>query len=192
MANLMKKDMKNTVKRATNKSAQLFSTLVLSSALFSSIAFFSASAQAGAQVQNHAQAICDQNNTATCQLGELAEQRFYQAWATGDWSEFKQMMNTDHFIFQFPDGPLKGRSKSDEGYGKISEWIAHHIQFKNRIHHSERNIRMAQGDWYFFADEATGTFYGKDYKGSHFIGFRFDEGKMVEFREYVGDLTHWK
>jgi len=132
------------------------------------------------------------NNEQICELGVAAEDAFFDGWATGDWSDFREMLSNNDVTFQFPDGPFKGRSFGEEGYKNINLWIDHHIEMKNRIHHSKRDLRFGVDDWYYFADEAEGHFYGKDYVGSHMIGFRFDEGKIVEYREYVGDLTHWK
>ncbi|WCP68984.1 nuclear transport factor 2 family protein [Vibrio tubiashii] len=132
------------------------------------------------------------NNQQICELGTAAEAAFFAGWATGDWSDFRSMLNQNDLVFQFPDGPFKGRSSGEEGYKNINLWIDHHIETENRIHQSERNLRFGLDDWYYFADEATGYFYGKEYVGSHMIGFRFTDGKIVEYREYVGDLTHWK
>lgn len=132
------------------------------------------------------------NNAQICELGQNAEQAFFYGWATGDWSDFRAMLKKDDVVFQFPDGPFKGRSVGKKGYENINLWIDHHIEVKNRIHESERNLRFGVGDWYYFADEARGDFYGKEYVGSHMIGFKFQERKIVEYREYVGDLTNWK
>ncbi|MDG3086503.1 nuclear transport factor 2 family protein [Vibrio hannami] len=153
-------------------------TTVLSLSLFSAVSHASP------------EPVC--NNETICELGTQAEQAFFEGFATGDWTGFKQMLNKDDLIFQFPDGPFKGRSVGKQGYDNIITWIDHNVKMENRIHESTRNQRFGVNDWYYFADEAKGTFYDKDYVGSHFIGFRFNNGKIVEYREYVGDLTNWK
>jgi len=140
----------------------------------------------------HANTAPSCNNEQVCKLGMAAEEAFFEGWATGDWDMFRDMLKKDDLIFQFPDGPFKGRALGKEGYNNINLWIDHHIEMKNRIHESVRNQRFGIDDWYYFADEAEGHFYGKDYVGSHMIGFRFENGKIVEYREYVGDLTDWK
>lgn len=141
---------------------------------------------------NHAVAAPICNNETICALGAKAEQTFFDAWKDGDWSDFRALLKKDDVVFQFPDGPFKGRSEGKDGYDKINQWISHHMEFNNRIHSSKRNLIFGLDDWYYFADEAVGNFYGQPYIGSHFIGFRFKDGKIVEYREYVGDLTHWK
>ena len=169
------------------KRFSLSSLLIL---LLSSTSYAATDASTDVSVMPEADPIC--NNTLVCELGSKAEQAFFQGWANGDWSDFQAMLNKDDLIFQFPAGPLKGRTEGKQGYQNMVNWIAHHIESKNRIHKSVRNQRFGLDDWYYFADEAGGTFYGNAYTGSHFIGFRFNNGKIVEYREYVGDLTHWK
>ena len=120
---------------------------------------------------------------------ELAYQRFRAGWATGNWEPFIEML-TDDFIFQFPAGPFKGRHQPPEGKRLMTEWARSYAKTGDRII-IQPNIKLFTDDWGIFCENSSGVEGGLPYKGTEAIFIRVRGDKVIEYREFIGDITDW-
>jgi ketosteroid isomerase-like protein len=117
--------------------------------------------------------------------------RFYAGWATGNWQPFFETLSDD-FIFQFPAGPYAGRHTGAGAKDKLIAWASAHGKAGDRVPNVEMTLRLHAEDWIILNDRGTGLIDGKPYDNLHAILMRAKNGKIVEFREYFGNLAGFR
>jgi ketosteroid isomerase-like protein len=122
---------------------------------------------------------------------DQAADRFYAGWATGNWEPFIATLSDD-FIFQFPAGPYAGRHVGAGAKDKLAAWAREHGKAGNRVPNVEMTLRVHADDWIILNDRGSGVIDGKPYDNLHAIVMRAKNGKIVEYREYFGNLTGFK
>jgi ketosteroid isomerase-like protein len=138
---------------------------------------------------SHAQVQAPQASTKATL--DTAADHFYSGWANGNWEPFIAMLSDD-FIFQFPAGPYAGRHVGAGAKDKLVAWAREHGTAGNRVPNVEMTLRVQAGDWIILNDKGTGMIDGKPYSNLHAIFLRAKDGKIVEFREYFGNLAGFK
>jgi len=128
-------------------------------------------------------------NTQSQQALEYAYQKFLDGWKTRNWQPFFDLLSDD-LIFQYPAGPFKGRHLTPEGKHKLMDWARYHSESGDCIQ-AEPTQKIFSNDWGIFCENSTGLYNGKRYDGNEVIFLRIFEGKIVEYREYIGDITGW-
>jgi len=120
---------------------------------------------------------------------ELAYQRFRAGWATGNWEPYIEML-ADDFTFQFPAGPFNGRHLPPDGKRLMTEWARGYAKTGDRII-IQPNIKLFTDDWGIFCENSSGVEGGLPYKGTEAIFIRVRGDKVIEYREFIGDITDW-
>ncbi|MDD5723377.1 MAG: nuclear transport factor 2 family protein [Syntrophales bacterium] len=111
---------------------------------------------------------------------------FYSAWTTGDWEPFFATF-ADDIVFQFPIGPSRGRYTGSEAKKKMMAWRRTH-EAHDRIPHIEEDLRLYDSDWVVVCTHSVGNIGGKEYNGLESVFMRASGGKIVEYREYLGNI----
>jgi ketosteroid isomerase-like protein len=75
---------------------------------------------------------------------------------------------------------------------KLVAWAREHGTADNRVPDVEITLRVYDQDWIILNDRGSGTIDGKLYDNLHAIEMKAKNGKIVEFREYFGNLTGFK
>jgi ketosteroid isomerase-like protein len=119
---------------------------------------------------------------------DAAADHFYAGWATGNWVPFIATLGDD-FIFQFPVGPHAGRHTGAAGKEKMIAFVSEHGKAGNRVPNVQMMLRVNDGEWIITNDRGRGMVDGKPYDQLHAIFMRAKDGKIVEFREYFGNLA---
>jgi ketosteroid isomerase-like protein len=122
---------------------------------------------------------------------DQAADYFYAGWANGNWEPFIATLSDD-FIFQFPAGPYAGRHIGAGAKDKLVAWAREHGRAGNRVSKVEMTLRVHAGNWIILNDRGSGVIDGKPYDNLHAIVMRAENGKIVEYREYFGNLTGFK
>jgi ketosteroid isomerase-like protein len=122
-------------------------------------------------------------------IAELAYQRFRDGWATGNWEPYIEML-ADDFTFQFPAGPFKGRHLPPDGKRLMTEWARGYAKSGDRIN-IQPNLKLFSDDWGIFCENGSGIEGGLTYKGTEAIFIRVRGDKVIEYREFIGDITDW-
>jgi ketosteroid isomerase-like protein len=117
---------------------------------------------------------------------DRAVETFRHAWATGDWKPFTSMF-ADEFIFEFPIGPNFGRHTGSAAREKMMNW-RHMHEVQDRITEFNENLRLYDGNWVVASFRSVGQIQGKPYRGFETILMQVNDGKIVEYREYLGGL----
>jgi ketosteroid isomerase-like protein len=117
-----------------------------------------------------------------------AADHFYAGWATGNWGPFIATLSDD-FIFQFPSGPHAGRHVGAAAKDKLIAFVSEHGKAGNRVPDVQMTLRVNTGEWIITNDRGRGVIDGKQYDQLHAIFMRAKDGKIVEFREYFGNLA---
>jgi ketosteroid isomerase-like protein len=123
-------------------------------------------------------------------LDQVAD-HFYAGGASGNWEPFIATLSDD-FIFQFPAGPYAGRHIGAGAKDKLVAWAREHGRVGNRVPKVEMTLRVHAGNWIILNDRGSGVIDGKPYDNLHAIVMRAENGKIVEYREYFGNLTGFK
>ncbi|GAB3391827.1 nuclear transport factor 2 family protein [Azotobacter armeniacus] len=118
---------------------------------------------------------------------DRAVESFFSGWATGDWEPYLAML-ADDFVFQFPIGPYRGRHTGPDAKQKLMAWAREHGTAGNRITQSDVDLQFYDGDWVVVCDRGIGNIGGLPYDGLHAIFMKARGGKIVEYREYMGDI----
>jgi ketosteroid isomerase-like protein len=119
---------------------------------------------------------------------DTAADHFYAGWATGSWEPFIATLS-DGFIFQFPVGPFAGRHIGAGAKDKLIAFVRGHGTAGNRVPDVQMTLRVNNGEWIITNDRGRGVVDGKPYDQLHAIFMRAKDGKIVEFREYFGNLA---
>ncbi|MER8775393.1 nuclear transport factor 2 family protein [Mesorhizobium sp. M0977] len=120
---------------------------------------------------------------------EAAVDAFFAGWASGDWTAFLDCCD-ETMTFQFPVGEQRGRHGPPEGKPALAAWTAAHQAQGNRITKSTVDLKLFAADWVIVCDRRSGTISGAPYTGLHAIFMRAGPtGKLVEFREYFGEIA---
>jgi ketosteroid isomerase-like protein len=119
---------------------------------------------------------------------DQAADHFYAGWANGNWEPFIATLSDD-FIFQFPAGPYAGRHIGGGAKDKLVAFVREHGKAGNRVPDVQMTLRVNNGEWIITNDRGRGVIDGKPYDQLHAIFMRAKDGKIVEFREYFGNLT---
>jgi ketosteroid isomerase-like protein len=119
---------------------------------------------------------------------DAAADHFYAGWANGNWEPFIAMLSDD-FIFQFPAGPAAGRHVGPGAKDKLATWARGHGAAGDRVPDVQMTLRVNNGEWIITNDRGRGVISGKPYDQLHAIFMRAKDGKIVEFREYFGNLA---
>lgn len=82
----------------------------------------------------------------------------------------------------------KNRNESPEPTGRAG--LLRH-EARDRVDTIRVGLRLYDGDWLVLADQASGTVGGEPYEGRHAIFMQARDGRIVEYREYFGDLIHF-
>ena len=130
-----------------------------------------------------------QAQTSNKAILDLAADRFYAGWASGNWEPFFATLDDKDFIFQFRVGPYAGRHVGAGAKDKLVAWAGGHGKAGDRVPNVEMALRVHAGDWIILNDRGRGTIDGKPYDNQHAILMRAQNGKIVEYREYFGNLT---
>jgi ketosteroid isomerase-like protein len=132
----------------------------------------------------HAQTTQNSNNAVL----DAAADHFYAGWAKGNWEPFIATLSDD-FIFQFPAGPHAGRHIGAGAKDKLIAFVREHGRAGNRVPDVQMTLRVNTGEWIITNDRGRGVIDGKPYDQLHAIFMRAKDGKIVEFREYFGNLA---
>lgn len=120
---------------------------------------------------------------------QAALDAFFAGWSSGNWQLFLDHCD-DAMIFQFPVGEQRGRHGPPDGKHALAAWTAAHRKGGNRITRSTVDLKLFADDWLIVCDRGSGTIRGAPYSGLHAIFLRAnDAGKIVEFREYFGEIA---
>jgi ketosteroid isomerase-like protein len=119
---------------------------------------------------------------------DSAADHFYAGWAKGNWEPFIATLGDD-FIFQFPAGPHAGRHVGAGAKDKLIAFVREHGKAGNRVPDVQMTLRVNTGEWIITNDRGRGVIDGKPYDQLHAIFMRAKDGKIVEFREYFGNLA---
>jgi ketosteroid isomerase-like protein len=119
---------------------------------------------------------------------DRAVANFFAGWATGDWEPYLEML-ADDFVFQFPIGPYRGRHTGAGARQAMIAWAREHGAANNLISQSSIDIRLYDRDWVVVCDRGIGHIGGSPYNGLHAIFMKASGGKIVEYREYMGDIA---
>lgn len=119
--------------------------------------------------------------------------RAFAAWekgeSSGDYDDFKLLLGAAEFeIFSHPLAPARGTFRGSDALAKMRELIAGREKTPNALRFS--NVSIAAGEEVFvFQFDSEGTVAGGFvYRGWNAIALTIKNGKIVGFREYVGDL----
>jgi len=119
---------------------------------------------------------------------DAAVEAFFTGWATGNWQAFLDRCD-DAMTFQFPVGEQRGRHVSPHGKQALVAWAMAHRAQGNRITESHVDLKLFADDWVVVCDRGSGAIGGEPYTGLHALFMRAGpSGKLVEFREYFGEL----
>lgn len=116
-------------------------------------------------------------------------QLFCHAWRTGEWDPFIETIHGD-CIFQYPAGRYQGRHLAPTGAIQLTRWARSHVQQNDRITITPQK-QFIVGDWGIFTQTSSGQEDGISYNGNEAIFLRVQAGKLIEYREYIGDITDW-
>jgi ketosteroid isomerase-like protein len=130
-------------------------------------------------------AVSDQETRAVL---DRAVENFFAGWATGDWEPYLEML-ADDFVFQFPVGPYRGRHTGAKAKRAMMAWAREHAAANNRITQSSIDLRLYDGDWVVVCDRGIGHIGGSPYDGLHAIFMKASGDRIVEYREYMGDIA---
>lgn len=120
---------------------------------------------------------------------QAAADAFFAGWSSGDWRPFLDRCDDD-MVFQFPAGPQRGRHEPPHGKPALAAWTEAHREQGNRITRSTVDLELFADDWLVLCDRGSGTIAGAPYTGLHAIFLRANgAGKIVEFREYFGEIA---
>lgn len=115
--------------------------------------------------------------------------QFDHAWTTGEWQPFFDLFVDEGFIFQFPAGSDAGRWTGPDAYEHANSWRRTH-EAHDRITETHENLRLYDDHWIIVADQGEGTMGGKPYNGVEIVLIKVtDDGRIAEYREYIGGLT---
>jgi hypothetical protein len=109
-------------------------------------------------------------------------------WTEGLWDEYFALY-ADEFDFEFPAPPQTGRWSGKEAVAQRDQWRA---RFENwRLTTTGEDLRLYDGSWVVTCNHAEGVSNGKPFKGLLTTIFHRidDEGRIVEYREFLGGLT---
>lgn len=120
---------------------------------------------------------------------ENAYQKFLNGWATDNWQPFLDLLSDD-LIFQYPAGVYRGRHLPPEGKPKMVAWANSHRDAGDRIQIIP-SLKVFQDDWGIFTANSVGTYNGEAYDGNEAYFLRVQENRIVEYREYIGDIVGW-
>ena len=110
---------------------------------------------------------------------------FLNAWTTGDWTPFTSMISED-LIFQFPAGPLMGLYMPPVGHQMMMGFAS--SMAHNRMTEIVQGERFFAGDWLVAMFRSKGVINAQPYTGVEAIFLRAAGGKIVEYREYMGEM----
>ena len=129
------------------------------------------------------------SGTAVRRALEAAVDGFFAGWASGDWTAFLDCCD-ETMTFQFPVGEQRGRHGPPNGKRALAAWTAAHQAQGNRITDSIVDLKLFADDWVIICDRGIGTIGGRPYTGLHALFMRAGPtGKLVEFREYFGEIA---
>lgn len=128
-----------------------------------------------------------QSNTAsqTRQVADKAWKRFQNAWATGEWQPFLDML-TDDFTFWFPEGEFRGRYSGRQGKEKVVAWANYHRKERNRVRTIPTHVSIGENT-VVFENESESIPPGS-YKNWEAVVFEVRGEKISALREYWGNL----
>lgn len=120
---------------------------------------------------------------------EAAVDAFFDGWASGDWNAFLDCCD-EAMTFQFPAGEQRGRHTPPHGKQALAAWATAHREQGNRITESIVDLKLFADDWVVICDRGNGSISGAPYTGLHALFMRAGPaGKLVEFREYFGEIA---
>lgn len=117
----------------------------------------------------------------------IAFDLFAQGWATGDFEPYLAML-ADEMTFWFPMGPHRGKFSGAAGRQQMIAKCRDHEAAGDRLTFSTPQYVLSDDTSVMFEFEAKGLYAGQPYQGHNAIAFAVQDGKIVGFREYFGDL----
>jgi ketosteroid isomerase-like protein len=122
---------------------------------------------------------------------EVAQWAF-DAWqageSSGDYSKFRALLADDFEIFSHPITPDRGVVKGTEAKKRLLKLIEDRRAKPNQLRFS--NVRVFQsGREFVFQFDSEGKIAGSfPYRGWNTVALTIADGKVVGFREYLGDV----
>jgi ketosteroid isomerase-like protein len=121
----------------------------------------------------------------TRRVGMQAWERFQNAWATGEWQPFLDML-TDDFTFWFPEGEFRGRFSGREGKERVVAWANFHRQAGNRVRTVPTHISVGENTIVF--ENESESIPAGSYQNWEAVAFEVRGEKISALREYWGNL----
>lgn len=121
----------------------------------------------------------------TRKVGTQAWNRFQNAWETGEWQPFLDML-TDDFTFWFPQGEFRGRFSGRKGKERVVAWANFHRKAGNRVRTVPTHVSVGENT-IIFENESESIPAGS-YKNWEAVAFEVRGEKISALREYWGNL----
>lgn len=118
---------------------------------------------------------------------ELAFDHLCTAGETGDWQPLLEMLS-DEFEFLFPAGALRGKHTGLEGKGKFLQWVQKRASSRSR---KTTDLKLFSEDWAVFCVDVIGDDSLGYFETHVALFFRVNGGRVVAYREYIGDISAW-
>ncbi|MEO0535239.1 MAG: nuclear transport factor 2 family protein [Cyanobacteria bacterium P01_A01_bin.123] len=112
---------------------------------------------------------------------------FAQGWINGDFNPYIDLL-ADEMTFWFPMGKHRGKFSGVEGRQQMIAKCRDHEAAGDRLTFHPPNYVLTDGTSVIFEFESEGLYGGEPYKGHNAIAFEIQDGKVIGFREYFGDL----
>ena len=112
---------------------------------------------------------------------------FAQGWESGDFEPYIALL-ADEMNFWFPTGTHRGKFSGVAGREEMIAKCNDHTQAGDRLTLHPPQYVSSDGRSVIFEFDSEGLYGGQPYKGHNAIAFEVEDGKIVGFREYFGDL----
>ena len=124
---------------------------------------------------------------ATLTTARKAFDLFAQGWTTGNFDPYIALL-ADEMTFWFPVGTHRGKFEGVAGRQQMIAKCRDHEAAGDRLTLHAPDYVSTDGTSVIFEFESDGLYGGKPYKGHNAIAFEIQDGKVIGFREYFGDL----
>ncbi len=115
----------------------------------------------------------------------------FAAWEkgenSGDYSDFKRLISPNFAFYSHPLQPSRGVSKGKEALSQMNELIKAREKTPNNLKFSNVVVSFG-GSTFIFQFDSEGKVGANDYKGWNVIALTIENGKVIGFREYFGDI----
>lgn len=117
---------------------------------------------------------------------DVVYDRFCRGFTNGEWDPFFELVS-DEVDFYWPTNPGAGRFNGADGRAAMEERFR---RFGGALRMTDINViaRSEIGDTVIYEDESSGDMAGTPYHARHCIFFTLQDGRVVGYREYTGDV----